>query len=254
MVKILCACGCGELLEEKDKYGIQRRFIFTHNSRGKNNANYGKRASKKCKEVNRAKMLGKKGKDAYAYGSKHPKLALLNKSRAGIPIKDDVKEKIRKANKKWWDSPAGLIQRKKTSRLAKEWARKNPHKKIEAAKNGHKCCPRISSLEIKFKKILIKNEIQFDQQKEYKLGFIDFFIEPNLAIFIDGNYWHNYPRGCEKDKKQTKHLQENGFIVLRIWEEELNKLDDDAIIRKVKNFSKEEILWENQEKDLVTAI
>lgn len=61
-------------------------------------------------------------------------------------------------------------------------------------------------------------------------------IEKKLAIFCDGCYWHScptcFPNGgkkgaLEKDKKNTKVLQELGWNVLRFWEHDiLNNLSD----------------------------
>ena len=44
----------------------------------------------------------------------------------------------------------------------------------------------------------------------------------NLVIECDGNYWHKYPIGLEKDHIRTKELIEKGFKVLRLWENEIN--------------------------------
>lgn len=198
------------------------------------NPNYGKKASEKCKKVNRNRMLGKKGKESIAYGVKHPYLTTFNKSRVGIPIRDDVKKKQRKSILKYWNSSKGKKQKKKLSKINKEWAQKNPNKKIEAAKNGHRSCPRVSSLELQFQKILKRNNINFIPQYEYDLGFVDFFIKPNIAIFIDGNYWHNYPCGTKKDKKQTNFLKSKDYKVLRIWESELK--DSKKLEERLKTF------------------
>jgi len=46
----------------------------------------------------------------------------------------------------------------------------------------------------------------------------------NLVIECDGNYWHKYPVGLEKDHIRTKELIEKGFKVLRLWEFEINKM------------------------------
>lgn len=47
---------------------------------------------------------------------------------------------------------------------------------------------------------------------------VDIFIEPNICIFIDGDYWHNYPLGLEKDQRQNKLLESWGYKIIRIWE------------------------------------
>ena len=42
-----------------------------------------------------------------------------------------------------------------------------------------------------------------------------------IAIFCDGEKWHNYPNGTEKDKLQTMRLQNLGWNVIRFWDMEV---------------------------------
>ncbi len=75
-----------------------------------------------------------------------------------------------------------------------------------------------------------------------------------LAIFVDGDFWHGFnykkrkktlpaywvekiQRNIDRDKRQTKTLQESGWRVIRIWEWELMKKPDvtiDNIIIEIK--------------------
>lgn len=52
----------------------------------------------------------------------------------------------------------------------------------------------------------------------------DIFIEPNIIIECDGDYWHNWPYGRKIDIIRTQELKEKGFKVLRLWESEINKM------------------------------
>lgn len=65
------------------------------------------------------------------------------------------------------------------------------------------------------------NDANFDYQEQITLcntTIADFFLpEFNLAIFCDGDYWHNYPYGKPRDKTQTQTLIDNGYKVLRFW-------------------------------------
>ena len=47
----------------------------------------------------------------------------------------------------------------------------------------------------------------------------------NIGIATDGNYWHKYPIGLEKDHIRTKELIEKGFKVLRLWESEIKDMN-----------------------------
>jgi len=50
----------------------------------------------------------------------------------------------------------------------------------------------------------------------------DIFINPNIIIECDGDYYHKYPKGREIDKIRTEELKNRGYKVLRFWENELN--------------------------------
>lgn len=174
-------------------------------------------------------------------GIKCPHLISLNKKRcSNVPISEEQKQKQRESILKYWNSKEGIIQKKKLSKINRKWAKEHPEEKIKAAKNGHKNCPKISSLEIQVQNILKKNNIEFIPQYEYKLGFIDIFIEPNKAIFVNGNYWHNYPYGTEKDKKQLKYLKQIGFNCLIIWEHEIYN-QPRMVLNKTNKFIQMEI-------------
>lgn len=63
---------------------------------------------------------------------------------------------------------------------------------------------------------------------------VDIFIEPDICIFVDGNYWHNYPLGLEKDQRQTRLLESWGYRVVRIWEHEILENPENIIIKLIK--------------------
>lgn len=69
---------------------------------------------------------------------------------------------------------------------------------------------------------LIKRKIKFISQYPYKKGIADFYIpQYNAVIECDGDYWHNYPTGTQKDLLQTVFLVSNGYKVYRFWEKEI---------------------------------
>jgi len=67
------------------------------------------------------------------------------------------------------------------------------------------------------------------------------FIRKKLLVFIDGDFWHGYnwkelgkvppegfwqdkiKRNIERDKKNTKALEDDGWTVLRFWEHDIMK-------------------------------
>jgi DNA mismatch endonuclease (patch repair protein) len=63
-----------------------------------------------------------------------------------------------------------------------------------------------------------------------------------IAIFCDGCYWHKCPvcgygNEQEKDNKINEKLKEQGWIVFRFWEHEINN-DLDNCIKQIKSLIK----------------
>jgi DNA mismatch endonuclease (patch repair protein) len=100
-------------------------------------------------------------------------------------------------------------------------------------------------LEIKFRKILWKRGLRY--RIHYRLiGKPDIvFVTKKIAIFLDSCFWHKCPyhfrepksnkkywvpkmeKNSIRDKKVTRLLKKEGWVVLRFWEHEIkNDLDD----------------------------
>lgn len=91
-------------------------------------------------------------------------------------------------------------------------------------------------------------------QRNYKIyGKPDFvFRKQKIAIFVDGCFWHGHncrnitprknaeywqakqTRNKERDADVTAHLEGLGWTVIRIWECELKKKSESALIQKVQ--------------------
>ena len=78
---------------------------------------------------------------------------------------------------------------------------------------------KLSYAEKFWKTVLENNNIDF--QYEYPVAcnnthyLLDFFIEPNIDLEIDGKQ-HKYPDRAQHDLERTTHLEELGYIVYRI--------------------------------------
>ena len=127
--------------------------------------------------------------------------------------------------------------------------------------------------ERELRSILTDNGIQFVKQKNFHLGFqqhqIDIFIEPNICIEVDGDYYHAnprpYPRPRRKfvhsihpghkpdeilrggktaeekwefDRRQTEALKQQGNTVLRFWQSEI-ETDPDKCLQEIIKIIKE---------------
>lgn len=61
------------------------------------------------------------------------------------------------------------------------------------------------------------------------LTAIDFaFPERKIAVYCDGNYWHNYPDGTDKDRRITTELESRGWKVMRFWENDIQGSPDEV--------------------------
>ena len=83
----------------------------------------------------------------------------------------------------------------------------------------------------------------FEKQKDIlNKTIVDFFISPNICIFVDGCYWHNCPKCfniqvarykldehvmsvAQRDIKITDLLQNNNYRVYRVWGHEVHQND-----------------------------
>lgn len=90
-----------------------------------------------------------------------------------------------------------------------------------------------TSIEIKLQEGLEKEGVRFDTQKRI-FGIPDIFIEPNICIFADGDYWHNSPRQKLRDHEVNERLTQEGYKVLRFWEHDIND-NTPGCIQKIKD-------------------
>jgi len=76
----------------------------------------------------------------------------------------------------------------------------------------------IYELYLKEKGLEYKKHFRIDLPSTWT--YVDFFIEPNVCIYIDGDYWHgsDFPDVVEKDRRQDEELESLGHKVLRLSE------------------------------------
>jgi very-short-patch-repair endonuclease len=90
----------------------------------------------------------------------------------------------------------------------------------------------LTYLEKKIKQILDEFSVKYTMQKNIdNRTLVDFFIEPNKCIYADGDYWHNKPAVINRDIKINEHLIDNGYLVYRYSEKEINKGIESNILR-----------------------
>lgn len=84
---------------------------------------------------------------------------------------------------------------------------------------------RDSSIEIALQKALREIGVNFETHFPFPSARtqIDIAI-PNkkVAVYCDGDYWHNLPEYIERDKRANDILREEGWRVIRFWEHKIN--------------------------------
>lgn len=110
-----------------------------------------------------------------------------------------------------------------------------------------------TSIELKLQELLISKNISFASQKCISLDNtftkVDIFIEPNICIFADGDYWHanlikfklsdkirgglTMEQKRDKDKSINNLLLKRGYRVLRFWESDIRH-DFQLVIDKLE--------------------
>lgn len=70
--------------------------------------------------------------------------------------------------------------------------------------------------------------VQYEAQKAIGRYVVDAFIEPNIIIEADGDWWHGHPRfepltktqrkQKGRDKARNTYLANRSYAVIRIWE------------------------------------
>lgn len=129
---------------------------------------------------------------------------------------------------------------------------KNATLRMEQGKTCNKKCASIkgylsgdrkeTGIELKLQGLLREMGIVYETQKPL-LGVTvaDIFIEPNVAIFADGTYWHSGAVREYKDSEKTKTLKRGGYVVLRLEEKEINKNIEAVKIKVTEAYGKRRI-------------
>lgn len=90
-----------------------------------------------------------------------------------------------------------------------------------------------TSIENALENILIVLNVAYEPQKPIlKITVADFFVEPDLVIFADGDYWHALSGAPERDATANEVLRANGYRVVRFSETRINT-DLDMVRREL---------------------
>ena len=193
----LCQCGCGQQTRyEATKLDFCK---WIHGHQAKVAGHFGDPKAEK-----RVQAIIKTRKDKFASGEYNHILEYVTKKRSKKII-----NKIRKTKQHQWET--GKIGKKKY---------------------------KPSKLEKTFANILDLLEIRYETSyyaKDIKAFYDVFLPDYNILIEVDGDFWHTnplkYPDGpknkCQiknklRDKVKTQWAADNGYKLLRFWENDIN--------------------------------
>lgn len=215
---INCACGCGEQLSKLDETNRSRKYIQGHYQKT-HKPMLGKHHTEESKQKLSVKHSGKK-LSGYTKNK-------ISETLTGIIRSEENRHNI----------SLGLTGIKRSEETNEKnriaaYNRKYQHERFSNTKPERmlKCLLSITC-------------IPYESQKKL-YGRPDIFIEPNICIFEDGDYYHQNPdylkhKNCpnylfnkfgnvktskqiwDHDKKVTKKLEDQGYKVIRIWEHEV---------------------------------
>lgn len=94
-----------------------------------------------------------------------------------------------------------------------------------------------TDIEIRMAEVLRENKIEFIEQVVYpNICIADFYLPKyNLAIFCDGEYWHDYPDGKARDRNQVENLKEIGVNAIRLWGNQIKEEEPLKYLEKFLN-------------------
>lgn len=159
----------------------------------------------------------------------------------GYVVSEKTRKKIRKGVTRYYKNPEA---RERTSQFLLRYWERHPEKKEEIrqkllnhpvsedtrnkirAKRLLQIFPiKDTAPEVAMQQILAELSIVFEKHKPV-LGICqtDMFIQPNICIFVDGEYWHTRPEVIKRDSHITEALTNAGYKVIRIWDYELKDI------------------------------
>ena len=264
--------------------GFTNNFIAQKGNKfpGKTNSGSFKKGRKPSEEEIRKASLARTGQKRSEKSKKR-----MSQAQLGHKTSEETKQRQSETRKKFLATKAGkeLLQRRSIS-MKKLWedghalGMKGRHHTEKSKQKQRDARGKIglgpwsnSWGERELRSILTDNGIQFVKQKNFHLGFqqhqIDIFIEPNICIEVDGDYYHAnprpYPRPRRKfvhsihpghkpdeilrggktaeekwefDRRQTEALKQQGNTVLRFWQSEI-ETDPDKCLQEIIKIIKE---------------
>jgi DNA mismatch endonuclease (patch repair protein) len=103
-----------------------------------------------------------------------------------------------------------------------------------------------TKIELRMKQSLEENDLKFEYQPKI-FGKPDFLIPPNIVVFCDSAFWHgrrwnrlkpqlkkgywqeHINNNRKRDRLVNQTLRKEGYVVLRFWDEDIEKHIDKCL-------------------------
>jgi DNA mismatch endonuclease (patch repair protein) len=241
-----------------EKFNIPRRSR-SEALKGRRGKPLAEEHKRKIGEANKGRVVWNKGKHLTEEHRRR-----IGEANRGKHRSDEFKRKVGEASKWRWQNPEYIEKMKKRSsnkgkHFSEEWrenlskAHKGKSHSEEQNRKMSEIMKRIWQNPEYIKKMRnftyrdTKPELLFDEiagefglqmKKHYPIfGIPDRFIEPNICIFIDGDYWHSRPDKRQRDEEVNRYLLDRGYVVLRFWEHEIKEEPDKVreVLKHIKD-------------------
>jgi G:T-mismatch repair DNA endonuclease (very short patch repair protein) len=243
---MFCKCGCGrEIIKQRHHKFYTPSYIIGHNNKGKK---FGKRTEEQCKRISegtRTAMFSPEVRE---------KIRGFRSSRIKFNCKECGKEIIRTKVRSFCNEECFKVWRAS----GKYKHSKETITKISKARFNQRFLTGDTLPERILRSILSRNLIEFIPQYnvDYKI-LADFYLpEFNTMLFADGDFWHCHDRFGFKDDEivhhgkqvrwiknkdagQNEYLESKGFNVLRFWEKDLMKNENEVEQQLMKEICNE---------------
>lgn len=236
-----------ETRKKNGKYIVkqEQRDAISKTSKGRKPWNTGKTLSDEHKEKLRQAKLGKKQTEEHKQNSVIARMKLAEEKGYYKPNS----ERSKKISKKL---KGRIIDSEWKKKMSDSWSYEK-HVTPESRRKQHESrlnqvFPKKDSIPEKMMQIALQKEGIIFQKHKRLIGQPDIFIEPNLCVFVDGDFWHANPIKFKADKLMfhgryakdiwardiyvNHELTKMGYNVMRIWVSDI-ELNIDKCAEKI---------------------
>ena len=168
---------------------LERREIWSNATKLKwKNPSYRRKMVIACRKAAKRRWKDKAIRDKYIRGCR-----IGSKKR----WTEQEREKASSRMKVLWKNPLGSHRRS-----VWKWA------------YGAKAKTEGTTIEVLLRNALTKVGIKFTANPKM-FGLPDIYINPNICVFCDGEYWHSFPNRIKRDRKVRRILNKHKYKVIR---------------------------------------